>query len=240
MLAHSLLLITFGLLAHADDYPCGRQYPETQRSQGFILIANVTDPAKDIFDPPINHWYLDKWRVGAAIATARLSNQSEYLTDSIWFLNGTLEQVRSRSGSINQPPRQYTQLLEFGMQFNPRAWTNITGNSVELHVDFWSGDRGGGISSLPEDPYPTLFPPDAFRSYRFMACNESEPVWWNVRYAIRLGDVIPADCVEITLLAQCATLPLPLLDNDTDGPWNWMVQEVDCYPDVAAIDWTMY
>lgn len=77
MLAHYILLATLGLLTHAQDNTCGRQYPETQRSQGFILVANVTDPAKDIFDPPINHWYLGKWRVSAGIATARVSNESE-------------------------------------------------------------------------------------------------------------------------------------------------------------------
>lgn len=53
MLAHYILLATLGLLTHAQDNTCGHQYPETQRSQGFILVANVTDPAKDIFDPPI-------------------------------------------------------------------------------------------------------------------------------------------------------------------------------------------
>lgn len=238
MLAHYILLATLGLLTHAQDNTCGRQYPETQRSQGFILVANVTDPAKDIFDPPINHWYLGKWRVGAGIATARVSNESEVAP--IWFLNGTVEQVRDRSASINQPPIGDIHLLEFGLQFKAKSWNSTTGNSAEVRVNFWAGDSGSGISSSQESPYPALFPPAPFGSYRFMACNESEPVLWNVRYAVRLGDVVPADCVEITLLAQCATLPLPLLDNDTDGPWNWVVHEVDCYPDVAAIDWTLY
>lgn len=89
MLAHSLLFATLGLLTHAQDYNFGRQYPKTQRSQGFILVANVTDPAKDFFEPPINHWYLDRInsRVGI-VSPAQLSNKSEAHIP-IYFLNGT-------------------------------------------------------------------------------------------------------------------------------------------------------
>lgn len=114
------------------------------------------------------------------------------------------------------------------------------GGYVGVYVNRYTGTPGTGISSWPQSPYPTLFPPEPFSSLKFMACNGSEPVYWYEPYVASVGAVVPVDCVEITLLAQCATLPLPLLDNDPDGPWNWVVHEVDCYPDVAAIDWTMY
>lgn len=238
MLAYFLLFTALGLLTQAQDYTCGRQYPQTQRSQGFILVANVTDPAKDFFDPPINHWYLDRInsRVGI-VSPAQLSNKSEAHIP-IYFLNGTLEDARDGSASINNPPQQFKQLLVRGLHIE-EAKTEA-GGYVGVYVNRYTGTPGTGISSWPQSPYGTLFPPEPFRSFKFMACNGSEPVYWYEPYVVSVGAVVPADCVEITLLAQCATLPLPLLDNNTDGPWNWVVQEVDCYPNVTAIDWTMY
>lgn len=83
-------LLSLGALGLAAAVPLeGRQvvphYPETKQSKGFTLVANVTDPSKDL-NPPINHWRLASLHVGAGLGDAVLES------DFAWtfYMNGKL------------------------------------------------------------------------------------------------------------------------------------------------------
>ncbi|KAH6640031.1 hypothetical protein BKA67DRAFT_588326 [Truncatella angustata] len=207
-------------------------YPPISQSSGFTLVANVTDTSKPIFDPPVNGWSLVGTHVGAGQSTAVLSPG----VGSVFFVNGTGQQVSSASTSVGLPPLTSTNIdgnpyyIPMGLQFS----TNAEGNEVYVGLNVGLGTSGAGIIPGLRSPYAELFGP---YGGTFAVCNESEPAYGRPQYAVRLEvDGVQANCVAINLLAQCAELPAL---NGVDE-LDIIVEDVKCYENVAAIDWSQY
>lgn len=220
------LIIALAMLATANG-----QYPQTERSLAFNLIANITDTSKlGIFKDPIQNWPLTTTHTGAGIATAILASSTNHL----FFVNGTAEEEAAMETTMRLPPLmcRYSQDPEsWGMHFQQS--TIAASGYLGIHID--RAERGAGIIGSTRSPYPILFAPEPFRALKFMVCNETEYVYGRPQYGIKQAEEVPDNCAEMVLLAQCTKLwPVPML-NVTE--WGWQVREVDCYRNVSAIDW---
>jgi len=209
-----------------------RAYPPRQTSSGFTLIANLTDPTKStLFNDPINHWSFGSVHVGAGLNTAILTPPTH---GHILFVNGTGRDVSAEATSISLPPLETTNgLIPWGVQFSQYP-SSTTPESVYLGVNFGYGSIGAGIRGGLRSPWPVAFAP---LQGKWMVCNESAPTYGRPQYPVRIAQEVPENCAEMTLLAQCATLPVPLLGVEEFG---YQVMEVDCYEDVKGIEWGRY
>jgi hypothetical protein len=220
-------------LAAASPLKPRMSYPPLSQSSGFTLVANITDTSKNLFNPPVNSWSLVGTHVGAGLNAAILSANG----GSIFFVNGTAQEVSSASTSVALPPiasvdgngnPYYT---PWGLQFSPTAANE---NEVAMGLNFGLGTKGAGITPGLRSSYAPLFGP---YGGSFVVCNESAPTYGRPQYPVRLEQAdIPDNCVTINLLAQCAELP------ELSGveELNITVEAVKCYEDVASIDWSQY
>jgi hypothetical protein len=188
-------------------------------------VANITDPATDVFDPPIGSWSVVGVHVGAGLNAAVLDPS----LSATFFINGTLPQISSQGTSVALPPLASS----FGPV--PQGMTfGGSGSEVSIELDNGLGATGAGIVSGLRSPWPQLFAPYAGT---FVVCNVTDATYGNPQYQVKIEQAeIPANCVGIKLLAQCA--PLPALVGV--GELNIIVEPVSCYEDVAAIDWSQY
>ncbi|KAH8880790.1 hypothetical protein GQ53DRAFT_848639 [Thozetella sp. PMI_491] len=239
MLSKGLLASLAGLAAASPL--TARGFPPVKQAQGFNLIANVSDPSKDFFNPPIHGWALIGLHAGAGISAGSLSPNSS----ALFFVNGTARDVSAAATSIELPPLVATGVgaIPMGLQFVSSPTNDTEPAAIELNYGL--GTIGAGILGGLRSPYPIAFAP--FHG-SFMVCNQTVPVYPNPPYPVRFakehivdeeGHVatdIPSDCVAITFLAQCATLP----DLEGKDELNITVEAVDCYEDVSSIDWCKY
>lgn len=225
------LIFTMAILATANG-----QYPKTERSLAFTLIANTTDTSKlGIFNDLIQSWPLESYHSGAGQNVGVLTDSSELL----FFVNGTIEEEAAMSTTIRLPP------LNCGYGQGPDSYGVMSGQSTinaggYLGIIIGRADEGAGIMTSGRSPYPTLYFPEPYRSQKLMVCNETklDGVDWLPQYGVKQGEEVPDNCAEMVLLAQCAELrPVPMMNITPSG---WHVREVDCYRNVSAIDWNAF
>ncbi|KAH8891210.1 hypothetical protein GQ53DRAFT_806642 [Thozetella sp. PMI_491] len=236
MISTTLTLLLAGL---ATATPLARRaYPPVSQAQAFTLIANVTDPSKDFFVPPVDHWAFTAVHAGAGISDGMLTPDG----GMVLFVNGTAQEVSAGATSILTKPIPVTggSPIPVGMQYG--VGPNDT-TSVELVFGF--GMPGAGIYPPQRSPYPQAFVPV---QGSFMVCNETRQGYPAHPFPVRISTTkavdsegrshydIPSYCVEITFLAQCAELP-PF---DGADELNIHVEGVSCYDNVASIDWGKY
>jgi hypothetical protein len=231
MLFKSLSLASAAGLAVASPMSRRDAYPPLSTSTFFTLVANVTDITKNIFDPPVNGWSLSGVHSGAGLNTAVLNANG----GAIFFVNGTGQEVSSASTSVGLPPIASSDgngnpfYTPQGLQFSD----STTSDEVYLGLNFGLGTKGAGITPGLRSPYADLFGP--FGS-TLVVCNETAPVYTRPQYPVRGETVVPDNCVAITLLAQCASGPT--LEGVEE--LNIITEDVKCYEDVSAIDWSQY
>ena len=225
---YSLALLTSGAIAH-PTFNQIRDSSTISSSQGFTLVANITDLSKDL-TPSVNHWKLTGVHVGAGIDTAILNPGDP---GTVFFENGTDDNIGLATDGY------------------PYAWglyivrSSSTEQQPDPDIVDWVGMRLGvaqpgiGIVSAPS---PQVYTPDPGT---FIICNETKPAYGRPQYPVKfvrpssvpggaMQLVIPDLCAPITLLPQCATLN-PIGD---DARYNHdYVRTVPCYDDVASIKW---
>ena len=233
---YPLIALAVAGLSAASPLAIRSQYPPTSTSQGFVLVANVTDLSKD-FSPSINHWKLEGVHVGAGLDTAVLSEEG----GRIWFENATLE---SGHYIVNSSLITDGGLYPYGLSLTPLSSDTPDSDYVDyVGVNIGTGSREVGIRPFPV-PYPEVYTTDRGT---FVVCYEPNPAYGRPPFPVRFAkshfegadeiQPIPDGCVPINLLAQCATLP-PVQDG---AEYNHdSAQTVSCYDDVASIDWSQY
>ena len=232
------LLLTLSLLPLTHTHllsPSALPTTSTSQTQGFLLIANLTNPTLDL-TPSIQHFTLQAVRVGAGLSTAVLTPSS----GRIFFENGTSDSppgIVSDSDGIyplsiistplqsDQPNSSYVDYIGVDMG-TAQTGIGITGggNGSSYYVpELYLGEVGGGT---------------------FIVCNETEVVYGRPQYPVRFAKVtlvdgvavqyIPGQCVPIRLIAQCAVLgsavPGAVYNHD-------YVRSVGCFGDVASVQW---
>ncbi|KAK8105083.1 hypothetical protein PG999_008442 [Apiospora kogelbergensis] len=215
-------------------------YPETKQSKGFSLVANVTDPSKDL-NPPINHWRLASLHVGAGLGDAVLES------DFAWtfYLNGTAEDVRY--GRAHTLADGGTPPFPWGIAVDEAGTSYPDMGALHgISINAGSGEAGIEPARFPEH-YPTLLTPHAGT---YVACNQTEPYYRQNFITVRavfdtvdpatgldVRPPLPDQCVAITLVPQCADLPdLP----EGSQSSHQFANTINCYEDVASIKWSEY
>ncbi|KAK4448448.1 hypothetical protein QBC34DRAFT_465881 [Podospora aff. communis PSN243] len=197
-----------------------------------------------------------------ALALSPDPEKDLHLVPTVFFVNGTESDTALETASIMVPPIDAGSYGVFpvGLQFNTyRSNMKDTNTSQELeHLTVWmnrTGTIGAGIArgtapgtESPPGPslsskYPVLFPPRNLQvgvTGTFAVCKNDSGltfpgfaeyylIW--VRKAV---SVVPYNCQEVNLVAQCAELP------ELAGvkELNLIPAEVRCYEDVSAVEWT--
>lgn len=103
-------------------------------------------------------------------------------------------------------------------------------NTLQVHINAGLGEAGILLANFP-NPIPYLSAPGSASGGGYYACNNSLPFGPAVQLLYRyFEEITPEGCVDVTLLPQCVS--------------NATVEEfsntVNCYADVAGIDWTVY
>jgi hypothetical protein len=237
----STILLPLAAAALAIASPATRDpdcIPRYSTSRGFKLVINVTDLAKD-FTPSINGWSVGGVHIGPAqnrgVATA-----GQVPT---FYQNGTYEDNKERRTSI---------LTDGGTPEFWEGFQTLRGRDdtqgQEVYVLSGGGTPGIMLTSLG-DPYSYLDALENIYLSTFLACNSTIPYYGNFTHFITLNWLvatrdanghalrIPENCVSVNLIPQCANLE-PLLPNAT-ASHEW-AQEIRCYRNVSAIDWSKY
>lgn len=219
------------------------RYPPTSAARAFTLVVNVTDPSRD-FSPSINHWVVTGAHSGAG-------TESSYAAPDggrVFYQNGTASDLHSggRDGNLN---------VIFDGGLYPFT-TTITRLGVGLpDADYLEhvGSRIGATPDVVQSPIFLRQPPVPFPRLSagslgtFAVCRELNPVSGRPDFALRFANTtrlpdgsrtkVPDYCVSVALLARCDVLqPVP------EGAYfdHKFAAEVQCYQDVATIDWTKY
>jgi len=222
------LALLLPLAASISAIPTTRQAassPPLSTSTNFYLIANVTDPASD-FTPSIQGWTLVGYHVGAALNYGVLENPVTDPSDpdsgpgGIYFVNGTAEEVTANQGTV------VLQYGEYPAGITVNAPDNAGGEYI-VHINIEPGEQGIYIAP---SPIPSLVGPTETGSY--YACNNtiegSSAIQLLFKYE---GESTPEGCVDVNMLPQCVS---------GAEVWEFGDNVVDCYGDVAGIDWSLY
>jgi len=196
-------------------------YPPKTDGQYFTLVANVT--AGDL-TPSINSFVVDSYHVGAgedyAVLVANTTDGGD--AGRVFYVNGTANDVHY--GTSNLLTNGGTPSVPYGVSINV---ANATGFQT-VSIDGGIGEAGVGLTQFP-DPISELY----FGSYAngWYACNNGLASGYAVQLFFKTeGTVTPAGCADITLLPQCGEAAAESADGTL----------INCYPNVASIDWSYY
>lgn len=232
------VVLTLGLAAMGSAVPLSSRqapnYPPTQKSTGFRLVANVTDSSKDL-SPSVHGWVFTGFHTGAGFNEAVVTDEVE--SGRIFYQNGTAEEIRARRGATltdgGSPPNPWG----IGIQ------EDSEGPEAPVNVNVGGGTKGAQLTVHPEPlSYLTGTAPGTYA-----ICPREVPYYQQVFNVIRwTNDVfnddtaqyestVPDDCVAVRFLAQCAELPeLP----EGSQSSHEFAANSQCYEDVSAIEWS--
>ncbi|KAH8881896.1 hypothetical protein GQ53DRAFT_847957 [Thozetella sp. PMI_491] len=243
ILAILFTLITAVLASPVDIAP----YPPYLTSKGFRLVINVTDLTKD-FHPSIN---------GHEIAAFHLQSSFHRATATEVGNGNIFYQYPHVNDSDRFSEFQSMLLTELGpntagLQQDTGSSDQYSGPKYNMTMNFGEGTRG---VQLAVGGYFAYVRPFEFSGAQmsFVVCNETVE-WYSRNDDEKLlaldylsysgsgpdfGLHVPRDCVPVRLLAQCDKLP-EVANGTVAYPLHQLAQEVRCYEDVKAIDWSKY
>jgi len=193
-------------------------YPPTSLSDNFRLVANVTSS-----DLTFNDYVLTSYHIGAGTAYAVLVPNTTFTTGRIFYLNGTAEEVRYHNADV---------LSDSGSDPLFPSGVIINGDGT-VSINAGLGEPGIGLTQFP-DPISELSGKSAAGlAGEFYACQQELFPGANAVQLLfkELGVATPEGCSDVSLLAQCSE------GSGLDHPNG---NTVNCYADVAGIDWTVY
>jgi hypothetical protein len=233
----------------AGAAPTARQvmpnYPPSSVSKGFKLVANVTDPSRDL-TPSVDGWVLSGVHIGPPNSRAVLASPADN-TARLFYLNGTAEDAaleRTRVVSDGGTPP-----FPWGVHVQGRDEFDLPANPG-YHAAFINGGSTAdvGITRFP-NPYSILRNREDGPGGTFVACPlvvqyyqrefiTVDYVYATIDPATSLPVVdVPAGCAPVALIPQCDVLnDLPA---DAYSSHEFALDQ-KCYEDVAAIDWSLY
>lgn len=247
MISTFIALGLAGLAAAAPSHTIARRqapmYPPSSQSNGFRLVANVTDPTKD-FTPSVNGFVLEGYHTGAGQGVGVLMAPSSTSSGSLFYENGTAYEVQYGQTTIitdqGGPPTPYGMTVQ---SVNETSAFKTGQHDVYINIGY--GTKGVGLTSFP-NPVATL---SAGGASGWAVCNNTllygsafqlEPTFATYTDADGNYDYqanVPDGCAPVAMLPQCAALnDLPAGSYSSHEYAN----TVQCYDDVKDIDWTVY
>ncbi|KAK3376470.1 hypothetical protein B0T24DRAFT_550129 [Lasiosphaeria ovina] len=221
--------------------------PRSSGSLGFRLVVNVTDPSRDL-TPAVHGRALGLAHIGPAQNRA-VASAGDVNNGPVFFQNGTsADAVFERTGVLadgggGDGPSRFPEALQYVTD------QGDDGKGAGIYVLAGGAGTGERLTRLTQ-PYSYLtILADAAVVSSFVVCPGTIPYYGNAttfalvnwvqatRDATGTHVVVPDGCVAVNLVPQCAFLEaLP------DGaPYTHdFAQEVRCYDDVLAVDWSKY
>lgn len=195
------------------------QTSSISESNGFFLIAKITDPSRDL-NPSVDGLALGTVHTGAGQDAAVFYAEGP---GRIFYQNGTAGQAQLRQTTI---------LTDGGRPVFP--------SGICIQVP----DEPRGIISIKagKGTYSTTVGSDApalangLGAGTFLACNATVPYYRRkfitLQYAYGAGDEVPAACAPIALVPQCTAL-----DDVPEGSYSSheFAQQVPCYEEVVVL-----
>ncbi|KFY19946.1 hypothetical protein V493_07793 [Pseudogymnoascus sp. VKM F-4281 (FW-2241)] len=189
--------------------------PPWGQSTSFRLVANVR--GNDLV-PSIQDYVLTSYHVGAGQGAAVLVPNDDANAGRQFYVNGSAEDVRYNRGTVQSSGG--TPSFPFGIQIAPAPSTAVT-------INAGLGTPGVGLARFPSS-VTYLTAPEA----GYVACKQQLPYGEAIALnVLRRGEAVPAGCAEVKLLPECS---------EGDGSVHETENIVQCYVDVAAIDWSLY
>jgi hypothetical protein len=210
--------------------PTGPAYPETTTARGFRLVVNVTDVSRD-FDPPIHNTYITGVRVGTL--TDAVIPGEDHKHARIFFVNGTQDEALADKATTVWPSWDVYESWRVELEAG-------SGTLSSAHMADGPGTPGVGIRHY-KSPFALLTPETYIACSEVLPIGGRQPVIKQARTTYPPNAApnhnIPANCVPVRLLSECAEL-LPLSPR-ARFDYRFAAQ-TQCYTNVTAIDWTQY
>ncbi|KAK3369780.1 hypothetical protein B0T24DRAFT_365750 [Lasiosphaeria ovina] len=211
--------------------------------KAYSLVVNVTDISTDFQSNPVHGLKVVGVHAGAGLNSPTVTFNPESHGD-VFFNSLTDHTVRLSGGTPSLPP--------IGVKLydnNPSA-----GNPPFLHelgFNFGNGTWGFGASAGPLNPRPCpqLWAP---LEGTFVVCDRGIEAPTYPRFAVQFVEGqansgthkwyqpephVPANCVAVKLVPKCAT---PSENDGKSSNGDVEAENVQCYPDVGAIQWAEY
>lgn len=223
MIATTVFSLGFAGLTMASPVVTRQSAPIAQ-SKSFALILNVTTPGADFADHPINGLGVTTEHVGAGLDALVPNTATGSPYEFLYTVNDT---VQNGVGSSAWE----------GMELEPASTDTPYVHSIVMQIEQPTVGFGVPTSSSSGQSCLALFAP---LTGTFAVCNSGVNAPESPQYYVVFveGDStdwyatenVPNNCVAVKLLPQCVT--------DDTYENNAGVEEVLCYENVGAIDWS--
>jgi len=198
-------------------------YPPQSTSRNFKLVANVTSG-----DLAINNFVLESYHTGAGTAYAVLAENTTDANPRIFYINGTSVDVRFGNSSTLSDAGSGNDTFPEALVVSPSNPATSSSNRSVVEINAGAGQPYVGLTTFP-DPIVQLH---GYEGETFYACNETLEFGSAIQLFYRgYEQVTPVACSEVALLPQCS---------EGSGDADPYAANVNCYADVAGIDWSIY
>jgi hypothetical protein len=223
-------------------------YPPTLTSKGFRLVINVTDVTKD-FSPSINGREIhslhqqssfSRATAGAGPGEGNIFYQYPHVDPNnrfAEFQSVLLTELGPNTAGLQIANTSSPDAVKAGMTMNFGSGTM----GVMLAVGgYYAWVHPFEYSGVPESFVvcnETIDWISRDESEKFLALDYLRYSWNDDHTEFALH--VPQGCAPVNLLAQCDSLPD--VPNDSPAvPFHKLAQDVRCYENIAAIDWSKY
>ncbi|QSZ35704.1 hypothetical protein DSL72_006826 [Monilinia vaccinii-corymbosi] len=198
-------------------------YPPLSKSKHFKLVANVTSG-----NLAINHFVLESYHTGAGTSYAVLAANSTGANPRTFYINGTATDVRFGNSSTITDAGSGPNTFPESIVISPADPGTSPSNRSTVEINAGAGQPYVGLTTFP-DPIIQLH---GYQGETFYACNVTLPSSPAIQLFYRgYREQTPAGCSDVALLPQCS---------EGTGQTDEFAAEVNCYADVAGIDWRAY
>ncbi|OBT58896.1 hypothetical protein VE04_00571 [Pseudogymnoascus sp. 24MN13] len=191
-----------------------------------LAFASAPSPLPELVNPIFPPWTQStNFRLVANVTGADLTPSiQDYVLTSYHVGAGQAAAVLGPNDATNPGRQFYVNGTAEDIRYNRVSPAPATAVTINAGL----GTTSVGLERFPS-PVTYLTAPEAAT---YVACNQqlpfSEAIALNV---LRTGEAVPAGCAQVRLLPQCS---------EGDGSVHETENTVQCYVDVAGIDWSLY
>lgn len=230
-------------------------YPPTVKARAFRLVVNVTDPSRDI-SPPVHGteifpYFINSSLIRAGVAQAGAGSVFLQLPDP----DPPAPRFAPFGGQLLTEQGGPDNVLGLNQIPHPGD-APFPDNDPRHAMSFAPGEGTKGVQLAVGGRYAFVRPGELSGGLGdFVVCridlgqrdHHGHARWMRALDLISMstdedgnfGLHIPEGCTHVRLVAQCDVLP-EAPEGSAAWPFHQAAQEVRCYEDVMAIDWSQY